>query len=30
MLDLLNVYRRLKEDFLNIGEAMLEESHAQS
>ncbi|MDO4527240.1 MAG: Na/Pi symporter [bacterium] len=29
MLDLLNVYRRLKEDYLNIGEAMLEESHAQ-
>lgn len=29
VLDLLNVYRRLKEDFLNIGEAMLEESHAQ-
>jgi phosphate:Na+ symporter len=30
MLDLLNVYRRLKEDYLNIGEAMLEESNAQS
>lgn len=28
MLDMLNIYRRLKEDFLNIGEAMLEEGHA--
>ena len=25
VLDILNIYRRLKEDCLNIGEAMLEE-----
>ncbi len=27
LLDVLNIYRRLKEDFLNIGEAMLDEAH---